>query len=199
MIIIGDFNTTVRKALADIDPNFESYKGLLVCGTHDPKNAQEAIELIKEHRQTKSPVLGICFGMQLMAIEYARNVMGIKDATSEEIGEAGTLVVKKNKNGLHVGIDRADGRMESFWNNFHVDYAGLDWGDMVFSYQSAGGAVGPGGFDIEPHRPSLIEGPIEIYLRKQYYKGVQYHPEYQSSAKRPHPVLVEFLNICKSV
>lgn len=116
MEIIGEFQTTVRKALGEIDPGYLYYKGLVICGTHSPQifDIDTVIEKIREARENKTPLLGICFGHQLVAIEYARNVLGIKDATSEEFGE-GTHVVKKLP-ALNVGL--RDGN--TYWNNYEV-------------------------------------------------------------------------------
>src|SRR3990167_3827755 len=114
MEIINDFSTSVRKALEEIDPNYEQYDGLVVCGTHTPHDTEMMIEKIKEARENKRPTLLICFGYQLAAIEHARNILGVKDATSEEFGR-GTFVVKKRdklKVGLHSG--------ESWWSNYYV-------------------------------------------------------------------------------
>lgn len=114
MEILNDFNTSVRKALEEIDPNYESYNGLVICGTHSPHDVEMMIDKIQIAREVGRPFLGICFGHQLAAIEYARNVMGIKDATSEEFGK-GTFVVKRTgelKVGLHGG--------ETYWNNYEV-------------------------------------------------------------------------------
>lgn len=114
MQILNDFNTSVRKALEEIDPKYEYYEGLVVCGTHNQQNTEEIIDIIRMAREEKIPTLLICAGHQLGAIEYARNVLGIEDATSEEFGE-GTFVVTKRpelKVGWHDG--------ESWWSNYDV-------------------------------------------------------------------------------
>lgn len=123
MEILNDFSTSVRKALEEIDPNYEYYKGLVICGTHNPHNTEEMIDLIRIAREEKVPALLICFGHQLGAIEFARNILGIKDATSEEFGQ-GTFVIRKRpelKVGLHEG--------ESWWSNYDVaiDYKFPEW------------------------------------------------------------------------
>ena len=154
MRVFGDFKTTVRRALTEIDPNWESYRGLVVCGSHTPYDVEDAIEAIALARKDGTPALLICYGHQLGAIEYARNVLGIKDATSEEFGH-GTFVVKKRdvmKVGLHGG--------ESYWSNYKVAIE----------------------FDTPPH-----------------FVSVPYHPEYQSSKKTPHTMLVRFLSLCSAV
>lgn len=158
MKILNDFNTTVEKALSEIDPKWRDYKGLIVCGTHNPHNPEIMIDEIQIARESGVPFLGICFGHQLGAIEYARNVLGIKDATSEEWGQ-GTFVVKRRPEGLKVGLH--DG--ESYWNNFEVD---------------------------------------EKYSKQMSYPdnyiSTQYHPEYQSSKDKPHPLLIKFIELCKN-
>lgn len=156
MEILNDFSTSVAKALSEIDPKWRDYKGLIVCGTHSPHDVEHMIDQIEKARKEKIPALLICFGYQLAAIEYARNVLDIKDATSEEYGQ-GTFIVKKRpelKVGLHDG--------ESWWSNYEVDPSfELNWA-------------------IPDH-----------------FEAVPYHPEYGSSLDKPHPVLVDFINVCK--
>ena len=120
MNIFNDFNTSVEKALGEIDPNWKDYKGIIICGTHSPESLSPSSQILlaKIARESGEPFLGICFGHQIAAIEYARNVLGIEDATSEEWGE-GTLVVKKRKEGLKVGLHNG----ETYWNNYEVDYS----------------------------------------------------------------------------
>ena len=153
MEILNNFNTSVIKALSEIDKDWESYDSLVICGTHSPHDVEMMIDKIREARETGRPFLGICFGHQLAAIEYARNVLGIKDATSEEFGQ-GTFVVKKLPE-LNVGLK--DG--ESYWNNYEVDLQGWE--------------------------------------KPKNFITVQFHPEYQSSKERPHPILKEFLKCSK--
>ena len=119
MEILSDFSTSVRRALEEIDPQYESYDGLVICGSHNPRleEVDFLISKIQEARETKRPFLGICYGHQLAAVEYARNVLGIKDATSEEFGVPGTFIVKKRASGLQVGLHEGD----SYWNNYCVD------------------------------------------------------------------------------
>lgn len=115
MEILNDFRTSVAKALGEIDPGWMDCVGLVVCGTHAPHDVEYMIDKIQHARENKIPALLICFGYQLGCIEYARNVLGIKDATSEEFG-SGTFVVKRRpelKVGLHEG--------ESWWSNYEAE------------------------------------------------------------------------------
>lgn len=130
MVILNDFNTSVRRALEEIDPKWDRHIGLVICGTHSPHDTEEYINRIQIARLQGVPYLGICFGHQLAAIEYARNVMGIKDATSEEFGK-GTFVVKKRRT-LQVGLKNG----ESYWNNYEVDLPGWQNPPHFFTTQS---------------------------------------------------------------
>ena len=113
MEIKGDFQPSVRRALVEIDPEYEKLDALVICGSHSPKAEEinSLIDSIRAARITGLPALLICYGYQLSAIEYARNVLGIKDATSEEFGQ-GTFVVKKRKE-LKVGLYEG----ERWWSN----------------------------------------------------------------------------------
>lgn len=156
MLVLNDFNTSVRKALSEIDPKWESYEGLVICGTHSPEkhDIEHQINEIRDARVNGIPLLGICFGHQLVAVEYARNVRGIQDACSEEWGK-GTYVVKKLPQ-LKVGLFNG----ESYWHNYEVK---IKW-----------------------------ENPKHFFT-------CQYHPEYQSSKKNPHPLLVNFLEYARNM
>ena len=153
MELLNDFTVSVEKALEEINSNWRNYDGLIIAGTHSPHDVEMMIDKIREARETGRPFLGICFAPQLAAIEYARNVLPIKDATSEEFGQ-GTFVVKKLPE-LKVGLK--DG--ESYWNNYEVDLPGWE--------------------------------------KPKNFITVQFHPEYQSSKQRPHPILKEFLKCSK--
>ncbi len=131
MEILNDFSTSVIKAFDEIDPNWRYYRGLVITGTHTPHDIELMIDKIKYARENRVPFLGICAGWQLSAIEYARNVLKIKDATSEEFGEKGTFVVKKLPK-LNVGLKNG----ESFWNNYEVDLPNWEKPEYFFITQS---------------------------------------------------------------
>lgn len=118
MEFFGDYYPSVARALSEVDPDWREGVGVVICGSHTPttEKADKIINKIKWAREKGVPLYGECWGYQLCAIEYARNVLGIKDATSEEWGD-GTFVVKKRRDGLKVGLHNG----ESYWNNYEVD------------------------------------------------------------------------------
>jgi CTP synthase (UTP-ammonia lyase) len=116
------------------------------------------LQEIQQARESKTPFLGICFGYQLAWIEYCRNIVGIKDATSAEFSEKGTFVVRK-RNKLKVGLH--DG--ENWWSNYYCDTS------------------------YDPN-----------WTHQHGFFAVPFHPEYASSKKKPHHVLVDFLSYAKN-
>lgn len=158
MNIINDFHTSVAKAFSEVDPHWRDYNGLVVCGSHTPTNVEQTIEMIRHARENKTPFYGECFGYQLAALEYARNVIGIKNATSEEFKEKGEFVIVKRKE-LKVGLHEG----ESWWSNYEVRT------------------------DIEK----------EFIYRPKWYFVAPFHPSYQSSKDKPHPLIKDFLEYAK--
>lgn len=161
MQILGDFRTTVEKALSEIDPKWRDYPGLIVCGSHSPTKPETIMQEIEETRVAGEPFLGICYGHQLAAIEYARNVLGMVGATSQEIDPfaiASNFVVRKLPE-LKVG--QHDG--ETYWNNYEVT-------------------------------PEILA----VWNKPDNFITCQFHPEYQSSKDKPHPLLLKFLYYAKN-
>lgn len=183
MIILNDFNTSVEKALTEIEPRWKELPGIIVCGTHKPipEKIDDFLTDIKMARENNIPFLGICFGMQLMAIEYAKNVLNIENATSEEFG-TGTLIVKKMP-GLRVGMIPAVVNKtlsaESFWHLYRVDI------DLILTKDE---------WDFGEANEVVTWMKLDNH---PYFVGVQFHPEYQSSKEKPHPLLTEFINHCE--
>jgi CTP synthase len=210
MELINDFSTSVKKAFDDIDPDWEKYDGLVICGTHSPKNTDDIIEKIRVAREKLVPFLGICAGLQLAVIEFARTVWGIKDATSEEFGK-GTFIVRKLPK-LQVGIKEVlypsftmaygggnasfgqwfsfsrseDTRNESFWHNYAV-------GEPYITKLADSGFVVSG--NEEDDVLNLIYTKPSDH---PFFVATQFHPEYESSKENPHPILEKFLEASRA-
>lgn len=183
-----DFYTSVEKSLDEIDLKWRDYKGLLVLGSHTPKDYELKMIAIERARIDGTPFLGICFGMQLAAIEYARNVLGIKNATSEEMykdGDEATLVITKLSK-IRVGIRKVAGwwgqTEESHWHNYELS------GAFIKRFLTE--------WDISESEDGVVE--IMKFVPHPFFVGVQFHPEYQSTKEKPHPLLVDFINVCRN-
>ena len=182
----SDFVTSVFEALDNIDTKWHKYNGLILVGTHAPKknDIEEKIDAIRKARESGLPFLGICFGFQLMLIEYARNVLGIKEATTKELYPNTKEPVIAKLPALRVGIRpvtwQGETRMESHWHKYafarrYAERFSSDW------------------------ELSFTDGILEVARLRDnnFFMGTQFHPEYQSSKSNPHPILKEFINECK--
>ena len=78
---------------SDIKKKLKNVSAILIPGGFGKRGTEGKIEAIKYARQNKIPFLGICYGMQMAVIEYARNVLKIKKATSSEFSKTGVNVI----------------------------------------------------------------------------------------------------------
>ncbi len=185
---------------------------ILVAGGFGPRGVEGKIKSIQYARENKIPFLGICLGMQLAMIEYARNILKIEDATSVEFDE-------KTKNPIIYLID-----------NF-LDSAG---NKQVRTFKSPlGGTMRLGGYECDTKAGSLLRevyegkksiierhrhryeanpeyrkefekagmivsgesnGLIEVVEVKDhpFFLGVQFHPEFTSRLTNPNKALLAF-------
>jgi CTP synthase len=166
------------------------------------------IKAIKYARENNIPYLGLCFGMQMATIEFARDVLGMKDANTEEAGD-GTkhpvihtmdyqkeLIKNKQFGGtIRLGawplkikkktlLEKIYGKTEVLDERHRHRYEFNN--EYREKFEKAG-------FVISGTSPdgSLVEA-IELKDHK-FFVGTQFHPEYISRALSPHPIFVSFL------
>ena len=177
--------------------------GVLVPGGFDSRGVEGMIVAINYARENNVPFFGICLGMQIALIEFARNCLKISDATSEEFSKIGTHIIHlmpkqkvisskgatmrlgayicKVKNGSFLEkIYKSSEFSERHRHRFEFNSKFTDQFEkngVVFS------GVSPDG--------SLVE-VIEIPSLK-FFVGVQFHPEFKSRPNRPHPLFFEFV------
>lgn len=192
----------------------KKYDGVLVPGGFGEAGIEGLIETIRYAREHKIPYLGLCYGMQLMVIEYARNVLGWKDANTAEINPKSSHVVidimpdqkKKLAEGNYGGSMRlgayeahlkagsiahkAYGNetiLERHRHRYEVNPAfvkEIEAAGLVFS------GVSPGGMLMEIAELPRKEHP--------FFLGTQFHPEFLARPLRPHPLFTEFLDAASS-
>jgi CTP synthase len=151
----------VAKTLADVD-------AILVPGGFGERGVNGKLAAITYARENNKPYLGICFGMQLAVIEYARNVLGMKDAASTEFGP----YTDKNGKGPLVGL------MTEWLRGNMLETRRQD-GDL-------GGTMRLGAYDCEITKGSLAEeaygsSHISERHRHRYEVNIQYRDEFESS------------------
>jgi len=187
----------------------KKYDGVLVPGGFGTTGVQGKINVIEYVRKNNIPYFGICYGMQLMVLEYAQNILKLKDASTEEINpKAEHLVVavmdeqkaklaQKDMGGsMRLGqyeaqlskgsqVHRAyksTSAIERHRHRYEVNPAyieRLEAKGLRFTGQSSDGRL-----------MEIAELPIEDH---PFFVGVQFHPELQARPLAPHPLFTAFV------
>jgi len=181
--------------------------GILVPGGFGSRGAEGKVECIKYAREKNIPFLGLCFGLQLAVVEYARNVCGLKEANSTEVDpktpypvidilpeqkkienkgatmRLGAYPALLKKNSVVRKLYRKEKISERHRHRYEVnpDYIEtLENKGLVFS-------------GVSPDR-RLMEF-LEIPKHK-FFVATQAHPEFTSSLLNPNPVFLGFVKAC---
>lgn len=188
----------------NIDSIMSGIDGILVPGGFGSRGIEGMILAAKYARENNVPYLGICLGMQIAVIEYARNVLGIKDANSgefdeqckhkvidfipgqsESIDKGGTLRLGAYPCNIKPGsaMERCYGSLEISERHRHRYEFNNDYRE---AFENAGltlSGISPDGRLVET--VELTDRPFHI--------GVQYHPEFKSRPNRAHPLFKGFV------
>ncbi len=189
----------ISQALGDV-------QGILVPGGFGTRGVEGKISAIKYAREKQIPFFGICFGMQLAAIEFARNVCGIKDATSREfIGEnaRGNLVIdfmfeqkgQTQKGGtMRLGSFPCDLKPGTKTHQIYRENRIQERHRHRYEFNNKfkdlflkRGLVAAG-LCKERNLVEIIELPDH-----PWFIGVQFHPEFKSKPLAPHPLFTQFV------
>jgi len=192
--------------------------GLIVPIGWGERGAEGMIKAAGYARSEKIPYLGLCYGMQLAAISYARDVLGIKDANTEENSPKGkNLIIHLMPKQKGIMARRAYGgtmRLGTwdalvkrgtiayqFYDKYHQfldKKKGLTSERHRHRYEfnnKYADKFEKSGFKISAR--SVVENLVEIMElpRKAhpFYLGTQGHPEYKSRPLRPHPIFLGFI------
>ena len=201
---------------SEIKNKLKNVSGILIPGGFGKRGTEGKIAAIKYARTNKIPFLGICFGMQMAIIEFARNVLKISDASSSEFNSKCIPV---------VGLIHE-------WKKDGKTIKGTD--------KDLGGTMRLGSYDAELSNNSLIRSiyksriikerhrhryEVNINFKNQFEKkglifsgnspdknlpeivelknhpwfiGVQFHPEFKSRPLSPHPLFSSFIKAAKN-
>ncbi|MBN1463387.1 MAG: CTP synthase [Paludibacteraceae bacterium] len=193
----------------DISPDnivqtLEGLQGIIIAPGFGNRGIEGKITAIQYARENNIPCLGICMGMQCMVIEYARNVIGYKDANSTEIDpntkhnvvdlmeeqkgilnlggsmRLGAYKCKIDKNSLAYKVYNAETIKERHRHRFEFN------NDYKEKFIKAG--LKCSGINPDSKLVEIIELP-----NKKFFLGTQFHPEYSSTVLNPHPLFVSFI------
>ena len=192
-----DYNEC-KKMLSDV-------QGLVVPGGFGVRGIEGKLNAIRYARENNLPFLGICLGMQCTVIEYARNVVGLKDANSKEFDEGATYPVidlmteQKNVKGyggtMRLGAydcivkkgskaEKAYGTTKISERHRHRYEVNNEFIDKIADAGLVFSGMSPDGMLAE-----MVELP-----QNDWFVAAQFHPEFKSRPNRPHPLFVGLID-----
>jgi CTP synthase len=182
--------------------------GIVIC----PGFGQRGIEgkiLAAEYARTHDfPTFSICLGMQMMVIEFARNVLGYKDANSAEMDTKTPHnvidMMEEQKNITQMGgtmrlgayeceLIKGSRTFEAYGEKSLISERHRHRYEFNNAYKDEYESNGMKCVGINP-AADLVE-IVEI-PEKKWYIGAQFHPEYSSTVLHPHPLFMSFIKAC---
>jgi CTP synthase len=182
--------------------------GIVVPGGFGPRGVEGMVETVRYAREHNVPYLGLCLGLQVMVIEWARNVLGIAEANSSELApetpepvvhimpdqekvtsKGGTMRVgdypcrpqKHTHTGKAYGLDLV---MERHRHRFELNNSYRE------ALENSGLVIG----GLSPDGNLVETGEVQGH---PFMVGTQYHPEFKSRPNRPHPLFIQFIGAAK--
>lgn len=184
--------------------------GVLICPGFGQRGIEGKIIAAEYGRTNDIPTFGICLGMQMMVIEFARNVLGYKDANSSEMsGDTAHPVIdlmEEQKAITQMGGTMRLGAYDCELINSSRVFEAYGGTSLIRErhrhryefnnlyreeYETAGMkcvGVNPAADLVE-----IVEIP-----EKRWYIGTQFHPEYSSTVLHPHPLFMSFIKACNT-
>lgn len=186
-----------------IQSKLQHLDGVLVAPGFGERGVEGKIKAVQYAREQQIPFFGICLGMQMAVIEYAQNVVGIKDAGTSEIGGSIAPVIDlmpsqkevTDKGGtMRLGAWECKLLPESIaykvYGKEMIRERHRHRYELNNTYREQLEQAGMKATGINP-KTELVE-IVEIPSHP-WFVGVQYHPEYKSTVANPHPLFVDFV------
>ena len=203
----------------NVSEKLSGLQGIVVCPGFGQRGIEGKIIATEYTRTHDIPTFGICLGMQMMVIEFARNVLGYKDANSSEMDEktphnvidmmeeqksitemGGTMRLGAYECELREGSRVAEAYTAAANSSLFTLHSSLTIKErhrhryeFNNKYQEEYEKNGMKCVGINP-AANLVE-IVEI-PEKKWYIGTQFHPEYASTVLHPHPLFMDFIKAC---
>ena len=203
-----DLKLVDAESLQDgVDSQLKDVAGILIPGGFGQRGVEGKIKAARYARQHKLPYLGLCLGMQVATIEFARNVCEIRNANSTEFDkDAAEPVISllEEQRGVHnkgasmrLGTwptkiakgtlaEKIYGRDEVMERHRHRYEFNMKYRDRMTEK----------GFTISGTSPDGTLAELIELRDHPYFLACQYHPEFQSKPNKPHPLFKGFIRAC---
>jgi CTP synthase len=187
-----------------IEGIIKGFDGILVAPGFGERGIEGKLMAIKVARENKIPFFGICLGMQCAVVEFCKNVLGIKDASSTEVNpstknpvihlmeeqqkvtlKGGTMRLGSYKCNLEKNSKSAQAYGTTTINERHRHR--YEFNNKYLKQMTDAGLIATG---INPES-GLVE--IVELVGHPWFVGVQFHPELKSTPEQPHPLFVDFV------
>ena len=202
--------------VSEIESKLKDISGILIPGGFGKRGTDGKIEAIKYARKNKIPFLGICYGMQMAIIEFARNELNLKKATSSEFDKKGLhiigLINEWTRNGKKIkGTNKDLGgtmRLGSYdaklkensmikkiykKNIIKERHRHRYEVNIAFKEKFEKNGMYFSGLSPDGELPEIIE-----LKDHPWFIGVQFHPEFKSRPLAPHPLFSSFIKASKN-
>lgn len=187
----------------------KSSKGVIVMGGFGKRGIEGKIAVARYARENDMPYFGICLGMQIAAIEFARNVLNKKDANSTEFDKETSnpviFLIPDQKNIYKKGGTMRLGDYECTIDKKSKSYLAYRSGKIIERHRHRYEFNNAYEKDFEKNGMMIAgrnpeSGLCEILENKNNYwfVGAQFHPEFKSRPLRPHPLFRDFIKACKN-
>lgn len=201
---------TLEKETINLDDIFKSSKGILIPGGFGQRGVEGKIKACEYARTHNIPYLGICLGMQIAVIEFARHVCNIEDASSREFNETCKNpiidLMAEQKNMINMGGTLRLGNYECTIDKTTLTYKiykndkilerhrhRYEFNNKYKEELQNNGLVFAGINEIS----DLVE--IIEYPEHPFFVACQFHPEFKSRPTRPHPLFDAFIAASKKI
>ena len=188
----------------NIEARLSGVQRIIVPGGFGGRGIEGMVETARYAREHHVPYFGICLGMQIAVIEYARNVAGLSGANSHEFDEHAPHQVINFMPGQNDEIDKGgtlrlgkypcrlqeDTAIAKCYGKAEISERHRHRYEFANEYRKPLEAAGLRLSGLSPDG-NLVE-TVEI-PGEEFYVGVQFHPEFKSRPNRPHPLFVGFI------
>jgi CTP synthase len=182
--------------------------GIIVPGGFGSRGVEGMVETVRYAREHQVPYLGLCLGLQVMVVEWARNVLSLPNANSAELDpdtehpvihimdDQRSVTVKGGtmRLGSYPCLPQENTWIMAAYQSPLVSERHRHRFELNNAYREAMGNTGLIIGGVSPDGTLVEAGEVRDH---PFMVGVQFHPEFQSRPNRPHPLFKEFVSVAK--